>query len=310
MKKRLIRLQKAFTFVVFFGGILLLTGCNNQSAEQDSEKRLDSSVESAIDKNKKSLFKFDNVIFIVPSPYEFAYFVKNLGITYNKEYLNPSKNAGSYASSFKKAANLGVYGTDLGYLNIYEQTPDAVNYFATIKKMAEEVGVSSVFDQSTMKRIEKNMGNKDSIMFIISKSYREADAYLKDNERKATAAIVLAGSWIESLYILTQISKTMPIKEVYQRIAEQKHPIDNLIKILTPYYKEQDNDFVAMADLLVELANEYDGIDYKYEYRKPTHDIKNKITTVNSISELVITKEQVQRITKLTEQLRQSIINK
>ena len=291
--------------------ILLFVGCKNQSDKQNVESEIDSTAETAkIDKSANTMFKFNNVVFSVPSPYEFAYFVKNLGITFNRDYLNSPKNASSYTTSFRKAVNLGVYGTDLGYLTIYDQTPDGVSYFATSKTLAAELGIASVFGQKTMTRIEKNMGNKDSLMVILSTSYREADAYLKDNDRKSLASYVLAGSWIESIYILTQISKTMPVKEVYQRIAEQKHPLDNLIKILSIYYNKDDKEFVEMSEILVELAYEYDGIDYKYEYKKPKHSPKDHYTVIQSVSELQINPEQVKRITLLVDKVRTLITKK
>jgi len=290
---------------------LALSGCKFQNGKVIQGKAVYSSIDSEkTNKQTTTLFKFNNVVFAIPSPYEFAYFVKNLGINYNKEYLNSTKNAPSYASSFKKAVNLGLYGTDLGYLVIYEQTPDAVSYFSTVKTMANDIGIVSAFGQKTMSRIEKNMGNKDSLMFILSTSYRESDAYLKENDRNATAALILAGSWIESQYILTQIAKTMPVKEIYQRIAEQKHPLDNLIKILSVVYNKDDKNFVEMTGLLVELAYEYDGIDYIYEYKKPVHNPKNHFTVIKSVSELQINPEQVKSITRLTEKLRAIIVKK
>jgi hypothetical protein len=291
--------------------LFIASGCKFPNGKGTESKTTDST--NGLEKgNKKSntLYSFNNVVFSIPSPYEFAYFVKNLGINYSKDYLNPTANAASYSSSFKKATNLGLYGTDLGYLTIYEQTPDAVSYFSTVKTMANDLGLTSVFGQKTMSRIEKNMGNRDSLMFILSTSYRETDAYLKDNDRKATAALVLTGSWIESQYILTQIAKIMPVKEVYQRIAEQKHPLDNLIKILSTNYNKDDKDFVEMTGILVELAYEYDGIDYIYEYKKPIHNPKNHFTIIQSVSELQINPEPVKSITKLTEKLRAIITKK
>src|ERR1035437_3100981 len=152
--------------------LVLFTSCKNQNSKATTEKAIDSiPLTQKIDKKSNTLFKFNNVVFSIPSPYEFAYFVKNLGITYNKEYVNPAKNATSYSSSFKKAVNLGVYGTDLGYLTINEQTPDAVSYFATIKNLSNDIGIASVFGKKTMDRIEKNMNNKDSLMYILSNSY-------------------------------------------------------------------------------------------------------------------------------------------
>ena len=55
-------------------------------------------------------------------------------------------------------------------------------------------------DKSTIKRIEHNIENRDSLM-VISSTYRKIDNYLKNNNRESTGALILAGGWIESLSI-------------------------------------------------------------------------------------------------------------
>ena len=285
-----------------------LAACENSQNTKETDVGIDSLKPTPIQKNGNTLFKFNNVIFGVPSPYEFSQFINKLSITYNKDYLNPIKNASLYSSKFKKTLNIGVYGTDLGYLNIYEQTQDAISYFSTTKKLADDIGISSIFDQQISKRVEQNMGNKDSLLYLLSNTYRESDAYLKDNQRMSDASCILAGSWIESLYILSRIAKDVKSEAVMQKVAEQKLPLNNLIKILAPYEEKTNPDYVAMVDLLVELAYEYDGIDYKYTYKQPSVDVKNKITTVNSESMLEINNDQLSRITTLIEKLRGNIV--
>ena len=109
------RLKNSLIIMAFACLLLPITGCNDNK-KQNSEKAIDSVAENIkTDTKANTLYKFDNVVFCIPSPYEFAYFVKNLGINYQKDYLNPSKSALAYSSSFKKAVNIGVYGTDLGY---------------------------------------------------------------------------------------------------------------------------------------------------------------------------------------------------
>ena len=286
-----------------------MASCGGSGSESANEQDVEKAIDNEIDSSASTLVKFNNVVFSVPSPYQFAFFIKELGIKYNKDYLNTTKSASSYSTSFKKAVNMGVYGTDLAYLNIYEQIPDAVSYFSVLKILANDIGISNAFDQSTIQRIEKNMGNKDSLLYILSNTYRKADAYLKDNDRNANAVLILAGGWIESLYILTRVVQDKPDEKVFQRIAEQKHPLDNLIKILSPYYNNSP-EYVQMTDQLIELAYEFDGVEYKYEYKPPTHDAAKKLTIVNSVSTLKITQEQIKNISQKIATLRTSVVSK
>lgn len=296
----------SFLFII---STISFYSCGGSGEGSSTSDEIDKAIENETDSSQTKLIKFNDVVFSVPSPYQFAFFIKNLGITYNKEYLNPTKSVHNYSSSFKQAVNMGIYGTDLGYLNIYEQVPDAIEYFATLKVLSQEVGIANTFDSETLERIESNMGDKDSLLYILSNKYREADASLKDNDRNSIAVLILAGGWIESLYILTEVAKDNSTKtDIQQKIAEQKHPLDNLIKILSPYYSNSE-EHKNMLNQLIDLAYVYDGVTFTYTYKEPIVDPAKKLTTVNSTSELIINELQLTEISEKISDLRKSVIN-
>ena len=72
----------------------------------------------------------------IPAPLEISVLLKESGKQYNASFLNPTDNLARYNTNYKKALNLGIYGTDLGYTNIYEQNNDGIKYMATIKELA------------------------------------------------------------------------------------------------------------------------------------------------------------------------------
>ncbi|MBK8807746.1 MAG: hypothetical protein IPO21_14325 [Bacteroidales bacterium] len=267
---------KPFFLLLMSISIACFYSCNSDGSQSDADGELDKNAQDALDSSETKLIKFNDVVFSIPSPYQFAFFIKGLGISYNKEYLNSSKSVRNYTSSFKQGINMGIYGTDLGYLNIYEQVPDAVEYFATLKVLSQDVGISNTFDATTLERIERNMGNKDSLLYILSNKYREADASLKDNDRNSIAVLILAGGWIESLYIMVEIAKETNRAEVVQKIAEQKHSLENLIKILAPF-NSISADYKFLIDKLIDIAYIYDGVSYHYEFKEPTVEPQNKL---------------------------------
>ena len=295
--------------------IALFTGCciigislfSCKSDQEESEDEIESAIEEEIDSTASTLIKFNNTLFSIPSPYEIAILVKDLNIAYNPEYLSPKKNIVTFTNDFKKGLNLGVYGADLGYLNIYEQNPEAINYFSIVKMLSQELNISNAFDKPTIERIENNMGNKDSLLYILSSAYRRADTYLKENNRNDIGVLILAGGWIESLYILSQIASEHDHPKIAERIGEQKYPLDNLIKVLSPYYNKS-GEYSRLIDALIELAYEFDGIDFNYTYISPTVDIENKVTTIHSKSEITINQDQLDIIVTKIEAIRTSII--
>ncbi len=300
MRFKLIEL-KHFLLLISVAGLFLTSCGGNGEGEEGEEKDT-----VKVDTVKTNLLKFDNTLFSVPSPIQTSLLIKKSGANYNKEMLNVTSALNSYSNNFKKALNLGVYGADLGYVTIYEQTQDAIGYLKAVKKLADDLGVSGAFDAALMKRFETNMGNRDSLLSLVSTGYRTSDKYLQNNERKDVAVLILAGGWVESLHFSINIAKATRNQEVINRIGEQKSSLDNLIKLLQPYY--QNEEYTEFIDQIVDLYNDFDGITSKYTYVKPTTDIKNQITTIHSKNDIVITDKQLESISEKVETIRKQIV--
>lgn len=296
-----INIQVLFSIIYLL--FITLVSCNPDKKGEVIEE----SLEVEIDSTASTLVRFNNALFCIPSPHQIGFLIKDKNIDYNKEYLNLTSKSQNYTNNFKKALNLGVYGANLGYLNIYDQIPDAISYFSVIKVLSQEIGISNAFDMETINRIEKNMGNKDSLLHIISNTYRKADTYLKDNNRNDIGVLILAGGWVESLYIMTQIILDKKDQEIINRVGEQKHPLDNLIKILSPYYN-QSEEYSQLIDHLIDLAYEFDGIECLYTYAEPDVEPENKLTIINSKSEVIMSDEQLKTITNKVNSIRNKII--
>ena len=77
---------------------------------------------------------------------EAAEIFKTEGIIYDKNYLNAVENVNNYITNTQKALNFGVYGVDLSYATIFDQTQACMLYINCSKKLAEELGLTNVFD--------------------------------------------------------------------------------------------------------------------------------------------------------------------
>ena len=182
-----------FTFVVFF-----LMSCAEESKrgnKEDGEK----TEENKEDKDA-NLLKINGKVFSVPSPIQTAFLLKHSGAAYSSEMLSPTSNAYNLSTSARKALNLGVYGADMGYATIYDQTQDAISYMAITKRLSAELGMTNIFDETMIKRFEANLGNQDSLLALVSDAFKSADSYLKTNEQNDLSVLILAGGWIETLH--------------------------------------------------------------------------------------------------------------
>jgi len=288
-------------FILFIISQLNLS-CNN--TEENSSDKIDSTI-----LKNPSIVKINNRLFSIPSPFQVAILVKDNKVPFNKDLLNPVQNQSNYSTTFKQALNLGVYGADLSYLNIYEQLPDATGYFAAVKVLSKELGILTTIDESTLKKIENNSNNKDSLMLLLSSIYRDADVYLFNNNRNEVGLLILSGGWIESLYIMTQTLSKYNNQDILNRIGDQKYPLDNLIALNRPYYGKISDEFDAFLEELVDLAAIFDGVSIEYTYEAPVVDEAKKLTIVNSKSKTIINEYQIQKISEMTTKIRKSIID-
>jgi hypothetical protein len=293
-------------FITSKGALLLLSFTAVMISSCGPDEGKDDENIDPVDSTQTTILNVNGEIFSIPSPIQTAFLIKNSGATYNKEILNAPGKSSQYSTNFSKALNLGIYGADLGYVTIYDQTQDAIGYLNSAKKLADELGVSGAFDANTIERFTKNLGQKDSMLVLVGVAYRSSDAYLKNNDRNDVSGLVLAGGWVESLYFATNVYKIKPSEDVKRRIAEQKSSLQSLVKLLTQYYSQPE--YTEFIDNLNDLSTVFDGVEFKYTYEKPSTDAEKKITTINSKSEVKITPEQIESISQKIKSIRSQIV--
>lgn len=290
--------QQYFLFTIF---TLLFIGCSDsgtKSAESESETETES--EYKVDKAKE-------ILYMIPSPIEVVSLIKKAGAEYKGEILNNVDNVSKYQTTRAKAINLGIYGTDINYASMFDQTQETLFYVKAAKTLANSLGVMNAFDKETLDRIEGNIENRDSMVTIMSDTYWEADTYLKENERANISALVIAGGWIEGLHIATKIIEMKPGNEMLvKRIAEQKYSLNNLVLLVNSYDKDADIKYVL--DDLVALKAIYDKLDMQKTDGENKVDENTGITTIGGTKEIKISKEQLASISSKVKEIRTKYI--
>lgn len=186
---------------------------------------------SIIGVNKK-IVAAENIIVYVPSPIETAGLLKEAGAKYNTILLNSPNNLSKYATLPALTLNLGVYGTDLAFASIFDQRADIVTYMNCTKKLANALTISSAFDASKNIRLERNMNNRDSVLSIITDAYWDCDALFQENNQPHASSLMVAGGWIEGLYLACKITENTNNNAIRVRIVEQRSSLDKLILLL------------------------------------------------------------------------------
>jgi len=244
----------------------------------------------------------------IPSPLEISVLLKESGTKYNFALLNSPDNASKYNSNYKKALNLGIYGTDLGYTNIYQQNQDGIKYLQQIKSLANDLNIGQFFDIETIGRLAGNSKNLDSLLLITTQNFNDINRYLQTQGRANLSVLLLTGGWLEAMQITCQVAqKDSKNKELREKIGEQKIILEQIV-LLYSFYKEDENMALLLKDL-EELKAAFDKISITYTYKESTMEVVNGVAVIkdNSTTTIDITEKDVENITKITNSIRNKI---
>ena len=189
---------------------------------KDSEKADENLVDENDTKNavQETKLNAQNVFNSMPDRKEILILIEDHKIEYNSDLLSDPGVVHKYNLESSKAANLGIYGSDLSIASSFEQTQESMVFLKCVNLLANDLGVSSAFDAKMVDRMEANKQNKDSTLEIITNAFKSADEILKNSNRPATSAIILAGAWIEGMHVSCQIAKNLNSGQVSLELAE------------------------------------------------------------------------------------------
>jgi hypothetical protein len=196
----------------------------------------------------------------LPTAFEITKMLNEAKAPYILGISNPTSNVVNYFTQTDKALNLGIYGADLSYASTYMMKQETMLYLKASKQLTDEIEISSVFNQTYAERVENNLENGDSLISIISESFTDTYQYLTENNNDKLAILIVTGSWVEGLYITTQIAATAADNSaLLEIIANQKSSLKKLLEVLRPI--REDGDVVEINGLLLKLKEQYDGIE-------------------------------------------------
>ena len=295
--------------ILVFALALLLLSCGQQKKtdEQDFQSALDS-LDDTGPKIDESLV--NGILQQIPSPLEISSILKESGSKYENSILNSDDNLSKYNNNFKKALNLGVYGTDLGYTNIYEQSKDGIKFLAAIKSLANDLNIGQFFDIETIGRLASNSKNLDSLLLITTQNFNSINSYLQDQGRSQISVLLLTGGWVEAMQVVCQVANKSPNnKDLPEKIGEQKIILEQLVLLLG--FFESDANMASLLTDLRALENAYAGVDIITTYKQSTMKIVDGVAVIqdNSTTEIKITPDNVKNITQIVNSLRNKIIN-
>ncbi|MDF2436337.1 MAG: hypothetical protein K0Q95_713 [Bacteroidota bacterium] len=273
---------------------MLFASCGNETPKDENVTAEDSTA------TETATVEVEDVSYSLPSPLQIASIFKKSGLKYKDGITSTLKDPSKYTTNLSKALNLGVYSADLSYTVLNKQNQEAMNYMKLCRQMADNLGMGSVFEQGNLsKRFEKNIGNEDSLAYIIAELQMVTDMYLDENDQQQVTSIVFAGAWIESMYVGSKVYEKGKDKSLNNKLAEQMTILGSIVNAL----KAQEKKDPAIGGLIADLQSVkaiYDELP----------SVKNRTEADDEADkEMTLTDEEVSTLTTKIEEIRTKFIN-
>lgn len=294
--------------LLVLSGSLFLASCGGGDKPDGDEHGIDSTKVDTASANTN--VPSNEMSYQVPSPKEMFQFIRQVGSKNNKrtDVLNPTDKAKNYSEARAKAVNFGIYSCDLTYCSIFEIGTEALKYFKVVKQLGDEIGVSTSIKPEMLKRLEKNMGNPDSLVEIADDMYFSSFETLQNGQQGNTLAMVVAGGYVEGLYIATNLIKYEKNSPAVERIAGEKFTLENIIEFMKKY--ESDAGVKEVIGQLNDLKSAFEQDITATDKGKVEMKSDKGTTVLGGGEELSMTEAQYKAITEKVAAIRNSFTGK
>jgi hypothetical protein len=209
-------------------------------------------------------------------------------------------NFPAYNTSFEMAVALGIYGVDLYYSRLFDQTSYTSSYITAIQILSEKIGIPESYYEGLFEEPENWLTNRDSVALFASDIYIKTDTFLKKNDKDALSALIVMGSWIEAMFIASRIYSENPSNmEILDRIAEQKYSLSPLISLLSNY--QDDLRIRELILMLNKLRKSFDRFEIYFHEPDLTIDTTRKIISAGKYRSDFTTENATEIITLVQE---------
>jgi hypothetical protein len=289
-------------WIVLILSFLLFFGCSEQP-KHDTHAEIIHEINN--DKKSSTTEEVEDILSSIPKPKEITAMIKASGAHYSGLVVNSPMNIEKYSTNHRKAINLGIYGTDLGYIGIYDQTSIIPQHLKVINQLATEIDLAHLLRTEKLQNLLNEGNVTDSLFNVSSVVFEDMCKYLQTNERHETSVLMLLGGWLEAIHIATSVAYNAKIDNpnLNKKIADQKEVLNKFIEVLDLYKDQQ-----IFKQILVDLTK-LKKIYNKIEFKDSVVNMSDTATVQIPESSAMITDVQMAQIAIMLSKTRKSIIN-
>jgi hypothetical protein len=253
--------------------ILLYNSCRVTDDKNPERENINDITYSWIAKEK-------DILYHMSLPAQMTTIFENSEFPYQQDMPNNPDSLINYFTPEKIAANLGVYGADLGYIRVMKQEEETTNYLLAVYALAGKLNIPREIYSDLIINLDNYLAKPDEMAVQIDSIYTSVALFLRNSQREQLTAMILLGGWIESLYLASQIyMKTPENTDLLEQIAEQKYSLNYLINQLNNFQEEES--ILQYTLMLKNLKRSYDKIQIFYKKGDVVVDTIQKTISAN-----------------------------
>jgi len=249
-------LRSGMLAILSLAVVFALTNCK-KSTKEGKDKTSEKSEKISKEEVKKQV---EEIVYPIPTTFDITKKLNEIGAGFIIGISNDVENADKYVAEDKQAMNLGVYSADLSYTSAYGMKQYTKDYMSVTKNLIQELGIAGAFSVDFYNKVEKNLDNKEKLIDLISDSFYDTYEYMNKKGKEELSLLVVAGSWIEAMYITTHISETTyHNKEIVKLIENQEETLSDLLEAIKPHKDHESINKIIKG--LTPIKNTYKNLD-------------------------------------------------
>lgn len=263
-----------------------LNSCNRSQTTTNFEDTVAQPQKAADDSTMADdLNKSKTIMYTLPAPIEMASIIKETGVRFDDQLLADVSKASHYTSNLKMALNLGIYSTDMSLSGMFNQSQRMVDYLNTLREMTKSLGIVNILDEQVIAKLENTELTRQDALNVISEVYMKTNSYLTENNRRNIAAMVMAGAWVEGVYLALNIVNPDKLNaDIVGRIVSQKLTIATMLNIVDAQDPDgQDADLQYVKGKIEEIGEVYSLVNVEKTGRvSAITDAETRTTTIKA----------------------------
>jgi hypothetical protein len=292
-------MKKKFNYllVVTLGFTFLLISCvspKGQKVEDESSAEIDSTSSSKV------------LEYLIPSPTEVLAMIRDMGLEFNMELINPLKSPNEFMLFKNQALNFGCYLTDFSYLLLFEKHPESIKYLYHIQEMSMLLGIENHFNDKFFNSILSNLNQPDTVKELVLDQSAQFFKKMESVGNKDLALLVTTGAMIEVIYLSSKILKESQITD------NTISALSNLAILFDSFYMHYstsnpaDKSLMALGNDLQEIRDIFTSMSIK---QTSTTIRKDGKLLVSGKTQHEITDYNISKLKFMVDKVRSKIIN-